>query len=482
MKKHLLLLMAFVLVGFLLVACNGEDNEVVNDPQPETSVEADPEPADTADADDEPAELEPITLNIIGPGVFATVTETGVLDLVSGVQRPGYEEVIARWNELHPHVTLNIEALPWDNWQASLQTAALAGDVDILVHAASIPDIVQPLSGFLDANPEVNDAVSMLALRRIADDGAFQSLTPLGMSISASPVVVVVDTQIFEEWGVEIPGFDWTLADMLAIAEATTGVNPATGAQNYGISLLPNNNVQHNYIWAARAMDAQSITFGDSILESDIDFNHSGVHQTLEFLTNLHRFSSPDYIEGFDLQYTATEENNIAMYLNQAAFEEYNAIAAAGLTDRFMFLPLPDIESGVNAGYTSSHMGDWNMTIARNSENQDWAWEFIRFMVEDPFVQDWLVRAHQIPNNIEGINAVRDSMSPQYVAAIEHILTNQVSHFSIQTSEWYDSTTIPVMPSAVQLSLNEMFRNTMTAQEAAESIQEAIDVYLDSLR
>jgi len=478
MKKRILILVSFVFFGLLLVACdNNGGNDTADNNATDSTVAT-----EAGNGAPETNDEEPITLNIIGPGVFASVTENGAIDLVSGVQRPGYGEVIARWNELHPHVTLNIDALPWDNWQASLQTAALAGDVDVLVHAASIPDIVEPLTGFLAADPSVNDAVSTLAWRRIADGGAFQSLTALGMSVAVNPVVVVVDMQIFEEWGVELPDVNWTLDDMLAVAEATTGINPETGAQNYGISLLPNNNVQQNFIWAARAMDAQSISFGDSLLDSEINFNNPAVHQTLDFINALYQFASPDYIEGFDLEFTATENNNIAMYLNQSAFEEYNAIAAAGLTDRFMFLPLPNIEGGVNEGRTSSHMGDWNMTIARNSENQDWAWEFIRFMVEDPFVQDWLVRVHQFPNNIAGLDAVRGSMSSQYFAAIEHILTHQADNFSVQTSEWYDSTTLPIIPSAVQLALNEMFRNTMNAEEAAEAIQEAVDNHLDSLR
>ena len=426
------------------------------------------------------ADGEQITLNIIGPGVFAGVTEGGALDLVTGIQRPGYGEIIQRWNELHPNVTLNIDATPWDNWQASLQTAALAGDVDVLVHAASIPDIVEPLNDFLV--DEVTDAVSMLALRRLDNEGDFQQLTPLGMSVVVNPVVVVVDTQLFEEWGVDLPDANWTLEDMARVAEATTGINPVSGVQNFGISMLPNSNVQQNFIWAARAHDATSISFGASLTDSDINFNNPRVQDTLNFLNRLHQSSSPDYIEGFDLEHTATPENNIAMYLNQVAFEEYNRLQAAGLADRFMFLPLPNIEGGVNAGYTSSHMGDWNMTIARNSQNQDWAWEFIRFMVEDAFVQEWLVRVHQLPNNIEGLQYVRESMSPQFFGAIEHILTNQASNFSLQTSEWYDSTTLPVVPQAVQLALNDMFRGTMDATEAAEFIQSRVDEFLASVR
>lgn len=457
----------------LLTGCGGNQQQA-GTPTPTPAPGATPAPGDDTAGDQ-------ITLNILGPGLFSEVTRTGALDLVTGVQRPGYEEVIARWNELHPNVELNINALPWDNWQASLQTAALAGDVDVLVHAASIPDIVEPLNRFVDASG-VSDSIAQLALRRLTTEGDFQELTPLGMSINVNPVVVVLDTYILADFGVPIPTVNWTLADMLAIAEATTGINPRTGVQNYGISMLPNNNVQQNFIWAARAMDATSIEFGPSLLESDINFDNSAVQEVLNFINSLHNFSSPDYIEGFDLLETVTENSNLAMYLNQSAFVEYNRLVAAGLAERFMFLPLPDIQGGVNSGRTSSHMGDWNMTIARTSPNQDWAWEFIYFMVTDPVVQDWLVRVHQIPNSLVGLESVVTNMSPQYFAAIEHILINQAENFSVQTSEWYDSTTIPVIPSAVQLALNEMFRGTMDASQASAFIQERVDEFLDAMR
>ena len=40
----------------------------------------------------------------------------GVTDLVSGVEMPGYNELISYWNELHPNVEVVVETCPWDSW------------------------------------------------------------------------------------------------------------------------------------------------------------------------------------------------------------------------------------------------------------------------------------------------------------------------------------------------------------------------------
>ena len=44
-----------------------------------------------------------------------------------GEETPGYDVVINKWNELHPNVHVELEAVPWENWQSSIQTAVLGG-------------------------------------------------------------------------------------------------------------------------------------------------------------------------------------------------------------------------------------------------------------------------------------------------------------------------------------------------------------------
>jgi hypothetical protein len=62
--------------------------------------------------------------------------------------------IVDEWNRLHPDVSLVIEAYPWDNWQAAIQTAVLAGGVDVIMHGATLTDLSMPLDDRVKAETE----------------------------------------------------------------------------------------------------------------------------------------------------------------------------------------------------------------------------------------------------------------------------------------------------------------------------------------
>ena len=61
-------------------------------------------------------------LKLLGPGKFTEVGPDGATDPVTGLFRPGYNEVVELFQEKYPKVTLKIEAIPWDSYQAKIQT------------------------------------------------------------------------------------------------------------------------------------------------------------------------------------------------------------------------------------------------------------------------------------------------------------------------------------------------------------------------
>ena len=96
-----------------------------------------------------------------------------------------------------------------------------------------------------------------------------------------------------------------------------------------------------------------------------------------------------------------TRDNNLAMFIIEDVYSAYNTIKAAGLEDKYMLAALPKIEDGEFKGITSSHMGDWNMAICNTSTQKDLAWEFMKFMVMDDVVQQWILDTYCIPANKE---------------------------------------------------------------------------------
>ncbi len=423
------------------------------------------------------------TLKIAGPGLFTTVGETGTTDLVTGIKLPGYDQVIQRWNELYPNVKLEIETSPWDNWKAVLQTSALSGDVDVLLHGSSITAIAEPFGPYLEKNPELDGQFSMLAMRRTEDNGGdFSKYIPYGISITANPLVVIVDKQIFEDYGAAVPDASWTFDDLLSLAGKTTGTDPVSGNQTFGISMLEAASANKNYIWASRGFNAPVFQFGKTLSETKADFTTDATKKALEYVTELYAFSSSDYLEGLDTSVANKAENNLAMRISEAPMDDYNQIAAADLLDRFMFVPLPAIQSGVHAGITSSHMGDWNMAICNTSQNKELAWEFIKFMAADEVIQQWLVDCNTIPNNLTALPKLKENVKPEYYNAIESVLQQQPLEFSASTNECYDSGNFGTFANDVTSVLNEMFVGNSDANKAVEFVQKNLNDYLGSIQ
>ncbi len=433
-------------------------------------------PAESADAE------EVTTLKLYGPGLFTDVGPDGTTDIVTGISKPGYSVVVDRWNELHPNVKLDIETIPWDNWKAALQTAALSGEVDILIHGASIVPICEPLNEYLERDPEIKDAVGMMAMRKNSDIAPLSEYVPYGLTITVNPVMLVVDKEILSHYGVDVPDFNtWTLDDMLSIAQTCTGTDPVTGNQTYGMHMIEAASTNKNYIWGSRAFNNVIYDWGDTLGTTKVNFVNDTTRDVLNYLTELEKCSSPDYIEGLDMADAYTENNYNAMMIVEGIYNSYNTIKTAGLEDKYMFTALPKIQGGEFDGITSSHMGDWNMAIANTSTQKDLAWEFLKFMVTDEVVQQWLLDTYSIPANKEASAKLSNYMPADYSDAISYVVSTSPLQFSASANNCYDSSNFGTFSNDLTTVLNEMFQGNMDADEAMAYVQKNLDDFMSTL-
>lgn len=422
------------------------------------------------------------TLKMYGPGLFTTVGPDGTTDIVTGISRPGYNTVIERWNELYPNVALEIETIPWDNWKAACQTAALSGDVDIILHGSSITAISEPLTEYLEKDPEIKDAVGMMAMRKDAELAPLSEYVPYGLTITVNPVMVVLDKEILEHYNVEIPDYKtWTLEDITEIAKATTGTDPVTGEQTYGMSMIGAASANKNYIWASRAMNNVIYEWGETLADTKVNFDNEVTREVLNYLTELSKYASPDYMEGLDLGNAYTAENNLAMIIIEDVYSAYNTIKAAGLEDKYMILALPPISGGEFDGITSSHMGDWNMSICKSSQQKDLAWEFLKFMVTDEVVQQWILDTFSIPANKEASAKLGEYMPAEYSDAVSYVVSTSPLMFSASANNCYDSGNFGTFANDLTTVLNEMFQGNMDADAAVEYVMKNVEDYMGTL-
>lgn len=498
MKKRVYsLTMAAVMAVSLLSGCSGSNS---NTPQStgaaesptsqaaaQTSAQGAEESTNAADGGKEDAQGAGSdfsgTLKMYGPGLFADVGLDGTIDMITGVKKPGYQVVIDRWNELYPNVELIIEPIPWDNWKAALQTAAISGDVDILIHGASLGPVVEPLGPYVEKDSDYMDQVTMMTLRRNAELAPLNEVVPFGATITLNPVMVVVNKTIFEDYGVPLPDYTtWTLDDLMEAAKATTGTDPKTGKETYGISPIKASDAFKNYIWSARAKNNEIFEWGDSIKNSKMNFVSDKTAEVLNYLTAFKDYTSPDYIEGLDLATAYTEDHNIAMVVVENPYNVYNTLKANGLEEQYMLAALPKIEDGPYKGVTSSHFGDWHMSICKNSNNKELAWEFLKFMTTDPVVQQWILDTYNIPTNIAANSTLGDYMSDDFADAIKYVIETCPNDFSCSENECYDSGNFGTFMNDLATVLNEMYQGNMDAQEAMEFVQKNVDDYLSTLQ
>lgn len=482
-RRVLAMLLCVLIVISALAGCGNTNKEA----QESTAVptQAAEESNDSGAAEESSNEViseETATLKLYGPGLFTTVGETGSTDIVTGVSKPGYDVVIERWKQLYPNVELQIETIPWDNWKAATQTAALSGDVDVLLHGSSIVPICEPIQSYLEKEPEVRDAVGMIAMRKNAEIAPLSEYIPYGLTITVNPVMVVIDKEIIKNYGLEVPNSEtWSMQDVLDLAKATTGTDPVTGKQTYGMSMIGAASANKNYIWTSRAFNNAIYEWGETLGKTKVNFNNDTTRKTLNYLTELVAYASPDYSEGLDIANAYTPDNNLAMIIIEDAYSAYNTIKAAGLEDKYMLAALPKIEAGEFAGITSSHMGDWNMAICNTSSQKDLAWAFMKFMVTDEVIQQWLLDTYSIPANKVASGRLSEYMPADYANSISYVVDTSPLEFSASANNCYDSSNFGSFANDLTTVINEMAQGNMDAEAAIQFVQKNLDDYMSTL-
>ena len=423
---------------------------------------------------------EPVTLHLYGTANFVDVGPNGAIDLVSGVEMPGYNELIGYWKEDHPNVDIVVETCPWDNWMTSIQTAVLSGDVDIILHGATLTELCQPLNDYLAADPEYASSIFATENRRFEN---LDEITISGIQYVIEPSIAYVDKEILEHYGVALPDASWTWDDLIEIAKACTGTDPVTGQQTYGVQLCYTNtqNIFQNYYQLAMAYDAAPITYGPTAAESTVDVTGPKMVDIFTKIQTLAECCAPNVREGVNVNMDIGPDNDTAIRWRTLAYDQYRKADAAGCADRFAFIPLPVIEEGPAAGSQSTYLGSYNMAIANNSKNKDVAWEFIKWMTTDPKAVEWTVATGGIPNCDYGMQLLADKMGEAAEGPMA-VLHAMPENFCNTTNENYDNVNFGVFSTELVTILKDLVYGSTTPDTALAKWQKAIDEYMATIR
>lgn len=413
-------------------------------------------------------------LSVYGPGLF-TSGEEGTTDIVTGLSKPGYNEIIAKWNEYYPECELVIEDIPWDSYSSAITTAAMAGGVDVMLHG-HIAGLYEDLRPYLAADEEVAAAIyedCNLVNLYTADETAGEIR---GLDVYFAPAVVWVDKEIFEHYGVELPAQNWTIYDLTETAKKLTGTDPVTGEETYGLQMMScgGGNIQFNYPLAADAIDFTAFTFAENMTDWSYDFTAEGSVEAFNIIAEMSKSASPEMIEGLDVSESIDGETNWAMMVKQFSLADYISVKNLGLEDKYTFVNLPVSLAGNQVAW----LGSTGISIYNQSPNKDWAWEFVRFLHLDDSANEWLVANGYLANSTGVISALGAYMTKEDVAKIDYILSNIPEGYSSSWNLNRNGTLLNINSTGLVTAVSNVYKGIMTPAEAAEFLQLTADDYM----
>ena len=416
---------------------------------------------------------------MVGPGVFAAVGEDGIVDPVTGIMKPGYKDVMGWLQEEFPNVNFMIDASSWDSWQAKIQAAAAGKQVDLVLHGAAVLDVCEDLTPYIEADPWLADVLYLPHCVRHRDEQAFDVNTPTGIQFTLSPAMMMIDKKIFEDFGVVLPPpqeLTWDV--LLDIIPKVTGTNPVTGEQNYGVFpfAVSDTSIYKNLSNINWGLDITVFDYAPNKFDTKFYFTSEEEIAALTKLANMAKSAPKAYLEGLGNEFVGTEDSNIAIVMDESNnfITKYNNTVIRGIQDRFAYVPLPISDDGTH--YTS-HSGDNNLAIAKNSDNKELAWEVIKFLVTDDRVQQWLVDAMVVPNNKEGMEKLL-STENGYAESIKMIYEVYPPNFEIFSCQYWNNG-FGTSNSVGSSNLAELFAGNITPEECASNIQYALEEYND---
>lgn len=481
MRRKMRSLLAMSLAAALfLTGCGSSGNTAQDQNAPEAAESGDTtesagntestEAAENTQSTDSASEDsgEKIVLRLVGP----MENENDTTNPVTKQTVRGYYVIKELYEAEHPNIELELTGIPWDSWQAKLTTVAAANSVDIVVHGASIVDVVEDLTPYAEKDGDFLDGLLLKYSYRRADKSNYTQLVPTGIPITAAATSILYDKKIFDDYGLDYPDETWTWEDVLEAAQKMTGTDPVTGEETYGYYIDGSSSD-----WMGRSLtgyffskDVKVVEYADEQMDTKVSYTSEEALKGFEFVNELAKTCPKGFLEGRGAENFGMENNNIAMWYSQNLVQTYQKTESLGLTDRYGYAYSPVLET--TDGW-ANFTGDWNMAIAKNAQHKDECWEFIKWMATNQDIADWCWEGGKIPNNKEAIERLASGDVP-FADMFFNTLAATPDNFTIFASDYNDAF-LGSSNAILANGLSAMFAGDMTPAEAAESIQAALE-------
>ncbi|MCL7746182.1 ABC transporter substrate-binding protein [Halalkalibacter alkaliphilus] len=390
---------------------------------------------------------------------------TFLRNLANPASNQAYEELVAEFEEAHPHIKVNMLSMHWANeYELRLRTELVAGNHPDIMSIDS-PNLA------LYAN-----AGTLLSLDRyMKEEGNIDDIfehTLKGLTyqdeiylapIAESSIALFYNKHLLNEAGIPFPSSEQAMTwdEVLEIAQkihnpeqGIYGIDPAQGfgeGEGPAYFKLP-------FLWQ----------FGADVLSPDATtadgyLNSEEALEALKFYQDLylkHRVAT------VELPPAPFESNQLAMTVmgswHLVDFESYGLV----LGEDFGIAPLP------KADYQVTPNGGWALGISAKSEHPDEAWEFIKFATSYNAVK----KHSEITGDIPARYSVVQDL-PELKEYPKNIFIEQGQIYSKNRPV---TPAYPVISNAIKELFEDIVLNEKDVKEAADEAVEKINNALNS--
>ncbi|MFD2654922.1 extracellular solute-binding protein [Gracilibacillus thailandensis] len=455
--KHFLLMLLFLLmVAIVTVGCSPDDTAGDGD--------------DSESNDDVvEGEWEGQTINVQLIGDFDMEDST---DPITGEKTQGLQVIKDEFESQHPGATVEFTIMPWEGYTEKTQAMITSGEADVYqmpgIADFAAQGVLEPLEPYIEEDPDFdldrfidNQVEGWKALGPDSDELGIWGLPFLG-----DARFIAYDKQLFDEWGVEYLSEYPTMEEVAEKAKQMTGTNPETGEQNYGIWFRGDWSSAFTLINLA---EGQNGSWGSGFAWDEIEFNFDSpeMESGLEWLLEMQEYAPEGLVSDQGNEKWLTQDNDIAIMLNQGPGDTIMPAYAQGLGERIGIVQEFKNDEGVGGMFAGSPI-----TMAKDSDNKELAWEWMKFATSETVQQYIFEEANGMP-------AIQAAESWESYAEVENLMAPTMEAMSTPWTPrypWASSQPRFILTSEVEAALT----GERSAKEAVEKAQKESEEWLEN--
>ena len=426
------------------------------------------------------AEDKPV-VRLVVPGL----SEQSTMDPISGITTKSRQEFQDFLNSKIDYATIELLSIPWDGWIQKIEAMVKAGEMDVgfFTNQVAVPDWYMDLTPYLEKDPEVNfntlsdyyidPAVYYTTYKSFNYPEATGKVFGLPMTIACN--TIILDKQLFQDWGVELPKDNVTMDELVEMAEKMTGKNPVTGATNYGAYL-----VSMWLEWYAVSYDAVKTVESDDMLLSGLD--------TAEYVDYIK--DSPEVLNYFNAisrlvncapagistkagsERFFTEDNDIAINFDvntiTGAYTKYLYGNATDVTDRFVPILIPTGKNG-QQGFPEF----FRFSVTKSAKNPDVAWKVVKDLTTTPEIVDFYLTNYAT----DKISCLKDTSAVTMMSYDLNVKRHDYQMKSVYLTNDYWTWRVPLQ------DVNTLvISKQVTPEEAREKFYEGVKAWVDNTK